>query len=283
MAGWCRPLLLLIVDAREPTEDLPPAAAGERAREEPVVGALSTGILASNNWGSPPGVTTGDKLVHSEWALNYYMALPLAAIVLGGIIWCMVRYRARPGENRRARQFQYHIPIEATYTIIPLVLVAIIFVVAFRNENKLTHVSKHPGLVVNVQGFQWGWRFTYPDGHQQLGSVATEPSINDEAALPILYLPAHETVQLDLVSDDVIHGFYVPAFLYQRDLIPGVKNQVDFNVTKTGKWIGECNELCGTYHAFMRFEVDAMPKSQFDAWYHAQKPNSITVAGANQQ
>ncbi len=244
--------------------------------------SLPSAILATD-FGSPKGVTKGSQLLHGEWALNYYIALPIAAIVLGGILWCVFRYRARPGEDRRARQFQYHIPIEATYTIIPLVLVAVIFGYMYGIENKLTTVKKHPALVVNVQGFQWGWRFTYPNGHQELGSVATQPNINDESALPILYLPSHETVQLDLVSADVIHGFYVPAFLYQRDLIPGVRNRVDFYVTKNGEWIGECNELCGTYHAFMRFEVKAMPKAAFDAWYRAQKPNSITVAGGAKQ
>ncbi|HET9072918.1 MAG TPA: cytochrome c oxidase subunit II [Acidimicrobiales bacterium] len=241
---------------------------------------LQTGVLATY-WGSPKGVTTYSKLIHDLWSLNYYIALPIAAIVLGGILWCVVRYRARPGDDRKARQFQYHIPIEATYTIIPLILVAVIFGYMYGIENKETHVSKHPGLVIKVQAFQWGWRFTYPNGHQELGSVATEPNINDESALPVLYMPTHETVQIDLSSVDVIHTFYVPEFLYNRDAIPGVKNQVDFNVTTAGQWIGECNQLCGTYHAFMRFEVDAMPKAAFDAWYHAQKPNSLTIAGAS--
>ena len=239
-----------------------------------------SGFLATN-WGAKRGVDTYSPLLHNLWSLNYYIALPVAAIVLGGILWCVVRYRARPGDTRRPRQFQYHIPIEATYTIIPLILVAVIFGYMYGIESKMTHVSKHPGLVIRVLGFQWGWRFTYPNGHQELGSVATQPSINDQSALPILYLPTHETVQLDLTTADVIHTFYVPELLYQRDLIQGVKNTVDINVTTTGEWLGECNTLCGTYHTFMRFEVKAMPKAAFDAWYRAQKPNSITVAGAS--
>ncbi|MHB1928794.1 MAG: cytochrome c oxidase subunit II [Acidimicrobiales bacterium] len=240
---------------------------------------LTASRLLATNWGARWGVDTYSRMLHNLWSLNYYIALPIAAIVLGGIVWCVVRYRARPGETRRARQFQYHIPIEATYTIIPLMLVAVIFGYMYGIENKMTHVSKHPALVIGVQGFQWGWRFTYPNGHQQLGSVATEPNINDESALPVLYLPTHETVELDLSTADVIHTFYVPEFLYNRDLIQGVLNRVDFNVTTAGEWIGECNTLCGTYHAYMRFMVKAMPKAAFDTWYRAQKPNSITVAG----
>lgn len=230
-------------------------------------------------WGSPKGVTTYSNTLHELWSINYYFALPIAAVVLGGIVWCVVRYRARPHEDRRPRQFQYHIPIEAAYTIIPLIIVAIIFGFMYRAENREDNLSKDPYMKINVQGFQWGWRFTYPNGHQQIGSVESQPNINDESVLPILYLPEHKTVQLTLQSDDVNHSFYVPEFEFKRDLIQGIDNVVDVNVTTTGKWIGECTQLCGTYHAFMRFEVDVLPVDKFLAWYHHQPANSITYAG----
>jgi cytochrome c oxidase subunit 2 len=241
-------------------------------------------VLATTTyWGSPKGVTTNAPTVHGLWNLSYAFALPIAAIVLGGIIWCVVRYRKRPGEVRRARQIQYHIPIEAAYTIIPLIIVAIIFGFMYRAENKVDALSKHPFIAINVQGFQWGWRFTYPNGHQQVGSIQSQPNINVEnGALPVLYLPEHETVQLTLQSDDVNHSFYVPEFLFKRDMIQGIHNVIDINVTTTGRWIGECTQLCGTYHAFMRFEVDVLPVSQFEAWYHAQAPNSINYTGESQ-
>jgi cytochrome c oxidase subunit 2 len=242
------------------------------------VNLLDAHLLATY-WGSPKGVTTNSGTLHFLWSLNYYFALPLAAIVLGGIVWCVVRYRARPGEVRRPRQFQYHIPIEAAYTVIPLIIVAIIFGFMYGAENKIDAVHKNPYVKINVQGFQWGWRFTYPDGFQEVGTVATQPNINDEANLPVLHMPIHETVQFTLVSDDVNHSFYVPEFLFKRDLIQGIHNVVDINVTTPGKWIGECTQLCGTYHAYMRFEVDAMPVAKYSAWYHRQRPNSITYAG----
>jgi len=242
------------------------------------VSLLATQLLGTY-WGSPKGVTTNAGIIHRLWNLNYAIAIPLVAVVFGGIVWCVVRYRARPGEQRRARQFQYHIPIEAAYTIIPLILVAVIFGFMYNAENKIDALSPHPYMKINVQGFQWGWRFTYPNGHEEVGSIASQPNINDESALPILYLPEHETIQLTLQSDDVNHSFYVPEFLFKRDLIQGIKNVVDVNVTTTGQWIGECTQLCGTYHAFMRFEVDVLPVSQFQSWYAHQKPDSLTYAG----
>lgn len=237
--------------------------------------------LVATNFGSPPGYTVGDKYVRSLWHITYYIGIPLGVFVLGLIIYAVVRFRVRPGdEPRQPVQFQYHIPLETAYTIIPLVLVAVIFGFLYGGENKIQDLSKTPALKITAEGFQWGYRFTYPNGHQELGSYASVSSINDEKSLPTLYMPSNETVQIKLVSVDVDHGFYIPAFLFQRDMIPGVNNVIDLNVTRTGRFLGECNQLCGTYHAYMRFNVEVMPPSTFDSWLANQAPGSITTAGS---
>lgn len=239
--------------------------------------SIAAGLQATD-LGSPHGITRGSGIVNSLWHVTYYIGTPLAAIVVGLIVWCLVRYRRRPGVERRPAQFQYHIPIEVAYTVIPLVLVAVVFGFVYGGENKITTLNRAPALKVTAEGFQWGFRFTYPNGHQEVGTYQSVSSINDETHLPTLYMPADETVQIKLVSDDVDHGFYIPAFLYQRDMIPGVNNVIDLNVTRTGRFLGECNQLCGTYHAFMRFAVDVMPPSAFNAWLSAQPAGSITNA-----
>ncbi len=242
-----------------------------------------SGRLLATNFGSPPGVTVGDKYVRSLWHITYYIGTPLAALVVGLIIWCLVRYRVKPGEEHRVpAQFQYHIPLEVAYTIIPLILVAVIFGFLYGGEDKITNVSKNPAIKITAEGFQWGWRFTYPNGHQEQGTYQAETNINSVANLPVLYMPANETVQIRLISDDVDHGFYIPAFLFQRDMIPGVNNVVDLNVTKTGTYLGECDQLCGVYHSYMRFKVDVMPPSTFNSWMSSQAPHSITNAGVHQ-
>jgi cytochrome c oxidase subunit II len=237
--------------------------------------------LLGTNWGSPHGVTSQDHYVRGLWHMTYWFAIPIFLIVFAGIVWCLVRYRKRPGDERKPAQFQYHIPIEAAYTIIPLAIVAVVFGFMYSAENHVDSVSKTPAVKITVEGFQWGWRFTYPNGHQEVGTVATSLDINSEKNLPILYMPAGETVQFHLVSDDVVHTFYVPEFLWQRDLIPGINNVADINVTTPGTYSGQCNNICGVYHAYMRFLVDVMPKDQYDAWYAKQAPNSITTAGVN--
>ncbi len=238
-------------------------------------------LLAVSNFGSPTGVTVQSGQMLHLWHITYLFAIPLGLIVIGLIFWCVLRYRRRPGEDGNPPQFQYHLPLEAAYTIIPLVIVAIVFGFMYGAENKVDRVTKHPAVEIKVEGFQWGWRFTYPNGHQEVGTVANALDINSTANLPILRLPSHETVQLDLVTDDVNHSFYVPEFLFKRDMIAGVQNSVDFNITKEGTYPGECTQLCGVYHAYMRFLVQVMPRSQYDAWYHQQSANSITTAGSS--
>jgi cytochrome c oxidase subunit 2 len=239
---------------------------------------LASGLLASD-LGSPHGVTTNAKYVHHLWNVTWLFAVPIAAIVVGLILWCVIRYRRKPGSDIARSQFQYHIPIEAAYTIIPLVIVAIVFGFMFNAENKVNAVSKNPDLKITVNGFQWGWQFVYPNKHQQVGTVANELDINSNDDLPVLVIPTNRTVQFHVVSLDVVHTFYVPEFLFQRDMIPGVDNTFDLNVTTPGVYPGQCNNICGQYHAYMRFLVDAMPPAEFDTWYSQQKPDSVTTAG----
>ncbi len=235
--------------------------------------------LVGTDLGSPHGVTTQAKWVHQLWHITFWFAVPIGLLVLGLIIWCVFRYRVKAGSDRTAEQFQYHIPIEAAYTIIPLVIVAIVFGFMYNAENKVNAVSNNPDIKITVEGFQWGWRFDYPNGHMQVGTVANELNINSENNLPVLVIPIQKTVQLHVVSLDVVHTFYVPEFLFQRDMIPGVNNTFDINVTTPGVYPGQCNNICGEYHAYMRFLVDAMTPSEFNTWYSQQAPGSITTAG----
>ena len=117
------------------------------------------------HWGSPNGVTSQDSNVNRLWDVTYYIAIPLGAIVIGLIIWSALRYRERPGEERIPRQIQYHIPLEALYTIVPLVLVGVLFAFTYQAEDSEDNVAPNPAVVVRVDAFQWGWRFTYPTGY----------------------------------------------------------------------------------------------------------------------
>ncbi len=242
---------------------------------------LATSLVGSaSQWGSPNGVTKQDGWNHLLWTVSFWFALPIVVLVVGLIGYALVRYRHRPGHDRVPAQFQYHIPIEAAYTIIPLVIVAILFGFLFNAENKAGAMTPTPAVKITVDGFQWGWRFVYPNGHAEVGTADVN-DINDNNGLPVLYMPAGVPVQLQVVSLDVVHTFYVKEFLFNRDLIPGVNNKFDLTVEKPGLYQGQCNNICGQYHAYMRFQVQVLSPSDYKAWYAQQAPGSITTAGAS--
>jgi cytochrome c oxidase subunit 2 len=208
----------------------------------------------------PPPATVQAHQTLYLWQAVFVTAVVVALIVWGLIIWSIVAYRKRGNEASLPKQTQYHIPLEITYTVIPVLIVSVIFFFVVRAENTIDSTKATPAVWVKVEGFQWGWRFTYlnPQG-QPLGN----PIVGDQSDQPVLTLPAGETVRLSLVSDDVIHSFYVPAFLFKRDVIPRVNNVVELYIDRTGTFQGHCAEFCGLDHAFMNFVVKAVPKDQF--------------------
>lgn len=194
------------------------------------------------------------------WQGVFVTALVVGGIVWGLIFWSVLRYRKRSGQDGLPKQTQYHLPLEITYTIIPIIMVAVIFVFVVKVENVVNRTSATPAVTVRVEGFQWGWRFTYlaPDG-----SALGTPVVGDQNQPPTLTLPANQTVRLILMSVDVAHSFYVPDFLFKRDLIPKVDNTVELYIDKTGTFTGHCAEFCGLRHAEMSFFVKAVPTEEF--------------------
>jgi cytochrome c oxidase subunit 2 len=87
----------------------------------------------------------------------------------------------------------------------------------------------------------------------------------DKEKLPTLYLPVNKSVDLELNARDVIHSFWVPAFLQKRDMIPGKTNYIRLTPTREGTYDGKCAELCGEYHSEMLFRVKVVSESEFQA------------------
>jgi cytochrome c oxidase subunit 2 len=194
------------------------------------------------------------------WQGMFVTAAVVGAIVWALILWSVLRYRKRPADQGLPKQTQYHIPLEITYTIIPVIIVAVIFVFVVKAENTVDATAAVPAVSVRVEGFQWGWRFTYLNAD---GTPAGPAIVGDQNSPPTLKLPAFETVRLTLVSDDVDHSFFVPNFLFKRDLIPGVDNTVELYIDRIGTFPGHCAEFCGLHHGDMNFQVEAVPKDQF--------------------
>ena len=198
-----------------------------------------------------------------EEILDLYRVFFWAAIVVGGItyaliLWAAIRYRRRKDDESLPRQVRYHVPLEVTYTVLPVLIVIGLFVGTFRTEQRVDRLDPSPAVTVDATGFQWQWAFDYPE----LGiSVVGLPG-----AVPTMVVPVGETVRVNLRADDVIHAFFIPEFLFKRDNIPGQTNSFDLLIRRAGTFRGECAEYCGLNHDAMTFFVRAVPPEEFEAW-----------------
>jgi cytochrome c oxidase subunit II len=234
------------------------------------VGALAlTVVLGGCNvptfWGYRGSTTQG----HDEFKM--YVFTVVLGIIVGGIVallilFAVIRYRHRSDEM--PRQVQYHTGLEIFYTIVPVVIVLVIFAFTVVTENNIDALSANPAVHVKVTAFQWGWEFQYPSENIiVLGHTTQDPD---------MVLPAGETTQITLVSQDVIHGFYVPAFNFSRYAQPGVTNQFDLTPSATpNDYRAQCTQLCGLYHALMFFHVTTLPPAQFQAWLQRNSGRSF--------
>ncbi len=228
--------------------------------------------LSACTFGEQSGATAQGQDMAHLYQLLFWTAIPVAGIVYLLIFWSIIRYRARGEDRGFPKQTRYHVPLEVTYTVIPVLIVIGLFIATYRTEAKVDAVVPHPAVVVNVSAYQWQWSFDYPSrGYTIFGTPRH---------FPTMVVPAGETVQINLVSQDVVHGFYVPAFLFQRLAIPGVTNRFDFRVDRPGVWRGQCTYFCGIDHAQMIFYVRALPPAQFQQWLAAQRPGITTTGGA---
>jgi cytochrome c oxidase subunit 2 len=229
--------------------------------------------LAATGWLPSTSTTTNQTgRIISLWNGSWIAALFVGVVVWGLIIWCVIAYRRRRDETGLPVQIRYNLPLEIMYTVIPLIMIAVLFFFTARDEAAIADVSAKPDVVINVVGKQWAWDFNYLQQNGQplntyevgvQGQLTGRPGV--EAELPTLYLPVGRRVQFELTSRDVIHSFWIPAFLYKMDVIPGVRNRFQVVPERTGTFKGKCAELCGEYHSEMLFNVQVVSQAQFDA------------------
>lgn len=212
-------------------------------------------------WAPDPASEQGER-VFDLWRGFFVAALAVGALVWGLLLYVLLRYRRRSDDVPNQRHF--NIPVEVLYTVAPVVVVAFLFAASVLAENDVTDTVDDPDLTVEVVGFQWQWRFTYPDHDVTL--VGTP-----EDGPPELVVPVGETIRFELESVDVVHSFWVPDFLEKRDLIPRVENEIDVTPTRTGTFVGRCAEFCGLDHWRMNFTVRVVEPDEFEDWLAEQE------------
>ena len=241
---------------------------GAAFRRQPVLRALRSGMAASSalvlagcslpRFGAPDAASDEGRSVQHLWSGFFVTAVVVTLVVWVPLVYSLVRYRRRTGDDTLPSQRAYHIPLEITYTAIPVLIVAVLFFFSVRTERKVTAVSARPAARVEVIGFQWGWRFRYVDEGFTVDA--------DPGKAPELVLPIGKPSNLRLVSSDVAHSFWVPRFLSKRDLIPGVDNEITVTPDRAGSYVGRCAEFCGLDHWRMSFSVRVVPMAEYRAW-----------------
>ncbi|MGY1707558.1 cytochrome c oxidase subunit II [Geodermatophilus sp. SYSU D00697] len=258
-------------------------ARGSRLARGAALGLLGvvtlTGCTPNNEfwrWGWPDGITDEAYAMRDLWIWSVIAALLVGIGVWGLILWSVVRHRKRGDEL--PKQTAYNLPLEIVYTIIPFLIIAGLFFFTVVTQNKVMERSEDPDVTVAVNAFKWNWQFVYPETTGQDGEPVN--TVGNSEEIPILVLPTDQTVRFEVASADVIHSFWVPEFLFKLDVIPGNENGRDnvFEVTirEEGAFVGRCAELCGTYHAYMNFEVRAVSPADYDAYLAARESGLST-------
>lgn len=299
-------------------------------------------VLSGCTWqdviglGWPKGIT---PQAHANYDL--WLGSVIAAFVVGGIVyillfWTSVFHRKKDSDTEFPRQFGYNMPLELVLTVIPFLIISVLFYFTVVVQEKMMEVTDDPEVVIDVTAFQWNWKFgyqkiDYADGtfsydgadperkaamvskpedhgdahgaHQEYGAIrGSRPedrsylnfdkveTLGSSTEIPILVLPKGKRVEFQIASADVIHAFWVPEFLFKRDVMPNPKENNSQNIfqvseiTETGAFVGRCAEMCGTYHSMMNFEVRVVEPNDFKAYMQqriAGKDNAEALQAIN--
>jgi len=213
-----------------------------------------------------PGVTNHTDMIVNLWNGSWIVLWIVGLIAWALMFYAVIVYRRRKGDNTMPPQFRYNNPIEALFTVVPLVLVMGFFAFTADTMEKIEKPVDSE-LHIQVIGKQWSWDFNYKDNNVYETGIQSQfdGELGSEAALPTLYLPVNTSVEIELNSRDVVHSFWVIDFLYKKDTFPGKTNYMYFTPQREGTYQGKCAELCGEYHSMMLFNVKVVSRAEFDS------------------
>ena len=286
--------------------------------------------------GWPKGITPEAHANRELWLGSVIAALVVGVMVWGLMFWTAAFHRKKKGEDALPRQFGYNMPLELVLTVIPFLIISVLFYFTVVVQQKMLHKDPNPEVVVDVTAFQWNWKFGYQkiafkdgtfnydgadaarkealvskpegmdarSGEEKVGAVrGLNPedrsylnfdkveTLGTSDEIPVLVVPAGKRIEFQVASADVIHSFWVPEFLFKRDVFPDpAANHSDnkfqvAEIDQTGAFVGRCAEMCGTYHSMMNFEVRVVSANDFKAYMDARiagKTNAEALQAINQ-
>jgi len=195
-------------------------------------------------------------------ASNFVHGSDLSTLLIGGfglfilisftiiMIVFVVKYNKK--RNPKATQIKDNIVLETTWITIPILLVLFMFYIGWRGFLPMRQVPKN-AMHITAIGKMWKWTFEYPGNKES----------------DTLVLPLNKAVKVDLVSKDVIHGFFIPAFRIKEDCVPGKNNYSWFIPGELGDFDLLCSAYCGVNHSYMAAIVRIVPMDKYTKWLAA--------------
>src|SRR5438874_8414896 len=217
-----------------------------------------TTVFPQSDWGHQ---------IQDLYSLLFWMALVVFIGVEGFLLYAIIRFRRRPG-NEMPSQVHGNTRLEVAWTILPSLVLLVIAVPSIGTifaSDAPPPTGLGSSLHVRVIGHQWWWEFQYPD----LGITTGNE----------LHLPAGRTATFDIESGDVIHSFWIPKMGGKVDAVPTRTNRMWFTPRDPGEYPGQCVEFCGTQHANMRLRLFVDSPSDFDAWAQRQRADAVQPSG----
>ena len=218
----------------------------------------------------PDPASRQGREIFDLYTIVFIIAAAIFFLVEGLIVWSVIRYRRRPGDIELPPQTHGHNLAEIVWTVVPTIIVVFLFFISWQTLNSVEATTPQPDLKVRAVAGQFQWQFDYLAADAGPTERRSSPSAAPTGQEGGLVLPAGKTTHLYLSSPDVIHAFYVPHFLFKRDVVPGIVNEFDLTTRRQRRrqtFRGQCAELCGVGHRIMIFEVHALTPRTFQTWY----------------
>lgn len=267
-----------------------------------VVAALALALVAGVAQADPHAWQLNMERGVSTWSGEPYflnnvsliVCTVIGILVYGAMFIAMFRFRKSRGAV--PAKWSHNTAVEVVWTAIPVIILAVL---AWMSTGGLVSFADTSGsqMTVKVTGYQWKWRYDYVDYqgkaiskvgfmskldalsdktrqlHSGLDPYAVKTGDENTYLLNVdkpLVLPTHTKIRFIITSEDVIHSWWVPAFGWKIDAIPGIVNAAWTNIEQPGTYRGQCAELCGQDHGFMPIVVKAVSPEDFAKWLAAQ-------------
>jgi cytochrome c oxidase subunit II len=248
---------------------------------------LASGANPAQNLSMFDPASPSTVAIRSLFILVLAITGVILVVVEGVLVYSIIMFRRKAGETTEPPQVYGSMPIEIAWTAAPALTALVLALILTRTEFEMRRDPKLPprgskALHVTVIGHQWWWEFVYDRYDvEDLGFITA-----NELHVPASDLPTSERgvprpVYLTLESADVCHSFWVPRLAGKTDLIPGRTNQMWFQTTERGLFLGQCAEYCGTQHANMLLRVSVDSPAEFQAWLENQKRPAANVLEAH--